>query len=216
MEEAILKFLVLAPAILLAITVHECSHAFVAWRMGDNTAYMLGRVSLNPIRHLDPMGTAVFLITAWMGMGFGWAKPVPFNYRNMKNPRAGFMLVSASGPASNLLTAFILGVIFKLCMAMFPVFFLEYNIYLFISAMIWVNLVLAFFNLIPLPPLDGSGIVTGLLTPNLAWHYQRIGRYGIFILLILIVLPTFSSQIPDILEYLVRAPAQSIYKFLMS
>ncbi len=215
MEDTITKFLLLAPAILLAITMHEFAHALVAWRMGDDTARRLGRVSLNPLRHLDPMGTAVFLITAWMGMGFGWAKPVPFNYLRMKNVRLGFIAVSAAGPAANLLTALALGVIFHVLQALMPQFFIEFNIYKFLAAMVWINLVLCFFNLLPLPPLDGSGIVTGLLPPALAREYQRVGRYGIFILLALIVLPSLTSQAPDILDAIVRQPAQGLFNFLL-
>lgn len=215
MEIVILKFLQLAPAILLAITVHEFAHAFVAWRMGDNTAYLMGRVSLNPIRHLDPMGTAVFLITAWMGMGFGWAKPVPFNYLRMKSIRMGFIGVSAAGPLANLLTAFIVGGIFLLLINLAPVFTVKYSLHHFLLAMVWVNLVLAFFNLIPLPPLDGSGIVTGLLPVSLAHSYQRIGRYGIFILMALIMLPHFIPGAPNILGYMVREPADALFNFLL-
>ena len=215
MEEIISKILLLAPAILLAITVHEFAHAYISRRMGDDTAYLLGRVSLNPLRHLDLMGTAVFMITAWMGMGFGWAKPVPFNYRRMKNIRLGFIAVSAAGPMANLLTAMLLGAIYLLFIQLAPVFFIKYKIYQFISAMIWVNLVLCFFNMLPLPPMDGSGVVTGLLPPNLAWHYQRLGRYGIFILLALIVLPSWSTDVPDILNYVVRKPAHFIFNALL-
>ena len=215
MEEAISKFLLLAPAILLAITVHEFSHALVAWRLGDDTAYRLGRVTLNPIRHLDLVGTAVFIITAWMGMGFGWAKPVPFNYLRMKNVRVGFIGVSAAGPVANILAAILLGIVFILFSKLAPVFFIEYKIYLFIVTAMWINLVLAFFNLLPLPPLDGSGIVTGLLTPGLAVKYQRIGRYGIFILLALILLPQLSFDAPDLLDYLVRKPATFMMDLLL-
>ena len=212
--EMITKFLILAPAILLALTVHELAHAFAAWRMGDPTAKNLGRVSLNPIRHLDPMGSLVFLITAWAGMGFGWARPVPVNYLRMKNIRMGFIVVSAAGPLANIITALLLSLLVLLAAKLQWLAFFEYNIINFALTSAYVNAILAFFNLLPLPPLDGSGVVTGLLPVRLAKQYQKVGRYGIFILFALLALTYFSSnlnlEMPDIFGTLVRDPAKFI------
>lgn len=222
MEATVLSFLMkvalLAPPILLALTVHEAAHAWLAWRMGDPTARMLGRVSLNPLRHLDPTGTLVFFVTAWLGAGFGWAKPVPVNYRNIKNSRRAIMWISASGPLANLICAIVLALLLNLLISMGlfrgPSFANEFILNLFIFG-IQINVVLAFFNLIPLPPLDGSGIVMGFLSAEWAWRYRQLGRYGFFILLGLILLPRFIPGFPNIIGMFVLKPAIAFMKLIM-
>jgi Zn-dependent protease len=215
-EAALNKIIVLAPAILLALTVHEFAHALSARAMGDLTAYRLGRISLNPLRHLDLWGTIFFMVTAWMGLGFGWAKPVPVNYAAMKNIRLGIIVTSAAGPAANLITALFLALLIYLLLFLQAAPFFEYGLHFFVLAAVRVNLVLAIFNLLPLPPLDGSGVVTGLLPAPLARTYQRLGRYGLFVVAALIFLPTVSPEFPDILYYLIRVPTDLLFLKLFS
>jgi Zn-dependent protease len=167
-----------APAILFALTIHEFSHGYVAWRLGDPTAKMMGRLTLNPLKHLDPIGTiALFLFR------FGWAKPVPIDPRNFRHPTRDMAISGLAGPAANLLTAAVSGLILR-------VLFL-FHIGGFVAAVatyfVLFNLILCFFNLIPIPPLDGSRLLYHLLPPNLAAGYARLERYG-FIILIAIIL----------------------------
>jgi Zn-dependent protease len=167
-----------APAILFALTIHEFSHGYVAWRLGDPTAKMMGRLTLNPLKHLDPIGTiALFLFR------FGWAKPVPIDPRNFRHPTRDMAISGLAGPAANLLTAAVSGLILR-------VLFL-FHIGGFVAAVatyfVLFNLILCFFNLIPIPPLDGSRLLYHLLPPNLAAAYGRLERYG-FIILIGIIL----------------------------
>lgn len=192
------------------MTVHELAHAFVSWKMGDNTAKLMGRVSLNPLRHLDPMGTLFFLVSAWAGMGIGWAKPVPVNYGRMKNVRLGFILVSAAGPLANVLIVLLLGFLTFLALSWQWMLFFQYHILEFVFTAAYVNAVFAFFNLLPLPPLDGSGVVTGFLPAKAALNYQKAGRYGFFVLMALIFLPLVLQGCPDILRVLVREPALAL------
>ena len=147
------------PAILLALTVHEFAHGWVAWLKGDNTARDSGRLSLNPLSHLDPLGTILLLFGP-----FGWAKPVPVNTMNLDNPRRDLSLVAVAGPASNIALAVLIGLLLRFGIE----FQLLSNPYLisFLHVCFIINLGLAFFNMIPVPPLDGSNIVLGLLPPH--------------------------------------------------
>ena len=162
--EFLIKVLLLAPPILIALTVHEVSHGVVALRFGDPTAKMAGRLTLNPLKHLDPAGTIVFFVTAFLGSGFGWAKPVPVNPRYFKNPRKDMMWVSAAGPIANILCATACAFVLKgvvalgLHQGMAGAFLGQMFAY-----GVFINVILAVFNLIPVPPLDGSGILAGLL-----------------------------------------------------
>ena len=212
------KLVMLAPPILLALTVHEASHALVAYLRGDSTAKAAGRLSLNPLRHLDPAGTLVFFITAWFGSGIGWAKPVPVDYRRLKDPRRDIVWISAAGPVVNLLTASLVALVLNLLI--YSGFFREATLWrAFVGQMflvgVQVNAVLAFFNLLPLPPLDGSGILTGLLPPAAAARYQQFGRYGFAILLALIFLPQFVRGFPDIIGLLVVWPVHWLMDSLL-
>ena len=173
-----------APAILFGLTIHEFSHGWVAWRLGDPTAKMLGRLTLNPLKHLDPIGTiALFLFR------FGWAKPVPIDPRNFQHPTRDMAISSLAGPAANLLTAAVSGLILRV-LILFHV-----GGFLATLAMYFVlfNLILCFFNLIPIPPLDGSRLLYHLLPPNLAAGYARLERYGFIILMAVIFLGQLTS-----------------------
>lgn len=206
----------MAPPILLALTVHEASHGLVAWWCGDPTAKMLGRVTLNPMKHLDVLGTVVFFISAMAGAGFGWAKPVPVNGANLKSPRRDSILISAAGPVVNILTAVLLALLAEL-LAGWGLARSEFGATVIgmLKLGVIINGVFAFFNLIPLPPLDGSGILMGLLPPRAAMKYQSFGRYGFLILLGLLFLPRFLPGFPNIIQMLVVYPAFSLFEWLL-
>lgn len=183
-------FLIIVPAILVAVTVHEFAHALIADRLGDSTARLLGRLSLNPIVHLDLLGTILFIVA-----GFGWAKPVPVNPRNFTNWRQGMMLVAAAGPLANITLVFLLGLLFQVGL-IDPSTLLARTLF----ATIRINAILAIFNLLPIPPLDGSKILSGLLPPAQAIAYDRMAAYGPVLLLLLLIL------VPGVISGLVSPP----------
>ena len=164
-----------------SIVLHEYAHGWVALLLGDATAKQSGRLTLNPFKHIDPVGTILLPLALYFfhaGILFGWAKPVPVNYENLKFPRRDMMLVAAAGPASN----FVLAILFSLLLKTNLIFqfkdFLDFGIY--------VNLLLAIFNLIPIPPLDGSRLVMGVLPKRWGAWYRRLETYGIFIVMALL------------------------------
>lgn len=216
--DTLLRIAILAPPILMALTVHEAAHALVAYLRGDPTAKLRGRLSLNPVRHLDPTGTLVFFVTAWLGAGIGWAKPVPVDARNLKDPRRDHILVSAAGPVSNLvfalLISLVLGMLISLGLFRQPSVWKYYLAQLFIVG-VHINVILAFFNLLPLPPLDGSGILAGLLSPRTAVRYLELGNYGFIIVLALIFLPNWLPGFPDLIQILVISPAHAVAQWLL-
>ncbi|WP_298622909.1 site-2 protease family protein [uncultured Legionella sp.] len=177
--------------VLLAITLHEAAHAYVAFKCGDNTAKMFGRLSLNPIRHIDPIGTVLLPILAGVLTQFnfviGYAKPVPINWGQLRNPQRDMILVALAGPFSNFLMAFLWAGCFKIATLLHPESSMP-ALFLMVTARagIIINLVLAFLNLIPLPPLDGSRVVSSLLPAKQAIAYSKIEPYGFLILVILI------------------------------
>jgi len=180
--------------LILAITFHEAAHGYVAMRKGDPTARMLGRVTLNPIPHIDPVGTVLVpLMLAMSGTGvlFGWAKPVPVSPVNFKSPRKDNAIVSLAGPASNLLLAMVLALVFRIMLwvpgyqAIMSSPVLKPLAFMIIFG-IRISIVLCVFNLFPVHPLDGSHIVQGLLPPHQAQVYSRHERYGFIILLVLL------------------------------
>ena len=171
-----LVFILLAVPLLYSIILHELAHGWVAYRMGDPTARSLGRLSLNPLKHLDPIGTLLLFL-----FGFGWAKPVPIDVRNFRAPRKGFILVSAAGIAANILLAFVALLLLDL---LYPLGSERLNY--FLSALALVNITLAAFNLIPIPPLDGSKILMGLTSGPFLKLMLSLERYGFIILVALL------------------------------
>jgi len=184
------KVIVYAPPILFAITVHEVAHGWVASKLGDKTALMLGRLTLNPLKHIDLVGTVIIplILLFFGGFIFGWAKPVPVNPNNLKKPRRDMALVAIAGPIANIIMAIIWAAIMKLgIILMGHDLKFALPIVLMGQAGIIINLVLMILNLIPIPPLDGSRVVSALLPVKLAAKYDHIAPYGIFILLLLLV-----------------------------
>ncbi|MBM3316141.1 site-2 protease family protein [candidate division WOR-3 bacterium] len=168
-----------APAILFGLTIHEFSHGYVAWKLGDPTARSLGRLTLNPLAHLDPIGTlALFFFR------FGWAKPVPIDPRFFRHPTRDMAISSLAGPGANLAAAAVSGVVLRVLLAVGAgEFFVRLGWFF-----VFFNLVLCFFNLIPIPPLDGSRLLLYFLPPRLASGYAMLERYGFLILIGVIVL----------------------------
>ena len=182
--------------VLLAITLHEASHAFVAWRLGDDTAYLQGRVTFNPLKHVDPFGTVILpglLLLTGSGFLFGYAKPVPVNFRRLKNLRRDSALVALAGPTSNMILAVISALLIHLAL-LSPDWFAEWSVQTLINSL-RLNVMLALFNMLPLLPLDGGRVLGGLLPPSLARPFFRTERYGMIILLGLIfLLPLVGAQ----------------------
>lgn len=178
--------------ILLAVTLHEASHAWVAYKLGDPTAKLLGRVTANPIPHIDPIGTiAVPLLLGVLtkfSFVFGWAKPVPISERNFKNPRRDNAIVALAGPFSNLLMCFIWAGVMKIALINDPINNVMMMFLLFTAkAGIMINIILFLLNMIPIPPLDGSRVVASFLHGKAAYYYDKIEPFGFFILLALIL-----------------------------
>ncbi len=177
------------PAILFALTLHEVAHGWAADKLGDPTARQMGRLNLNPLVHLDPMGTLAFAISMAAGIGFGWAKPVPVNIRNLRNPHRGMLWVALAGPVTNFLLA-----IASLVVLHFVARFELQNgpigrpVALMIVASFRVNTALAAFNLIPILPFDGGRILMGLLPRRWAWRYGQTEAYGFFVVMGLLLI----------------------------
>ncbi|MDR0800301.1 MAG: site-2 protease family protein [Endomicrobium sp.] len=177
--------------LLFSVIIHEVAHGYVAHLRGDDTAKMAGRITLNPISHIELFGSILFpvmLLLLKTPILFGWARPVPLNYKNLKNPRADIPLVSLAGPASNILLAFLSGLGIRL-IKVFPSFELGFGwaIKSFLYAMLIVNIVLAVINLIPIPPFDGSKIVTYFLPEKIAVKYLNLNPYICLIMLFVIL-----------------------------
>jgi Zn-dependent protease len=173
-----LAFILITIPLLYSVIFHELAHGWVAYLMGDPTAKSLGRLSLNPLKHLDPIGTIMLFV-----FGFGWAKPVPVNFNQLRDRHKGMILVSAAGIITNMLLAFcalLLNRLLPLSPTSIPTLLLYY--------LAQINIILAAFNLIPLPPLDGSKILMGFAPPNVQNFFFRIERYGFFIIIALLYL----------------------------
>ena len=177
--------------ILFAITVHEVAHGWVAMRLGDPTAQRLGRLTLNPLKHIDPVGTVLvpaLLLILKTGFVFGWAKPVPVTWENLRNPKRDMVLVAVAGPGANLLMAFLWGVIAKIG-TLLPAgaqWAAEPMQYMGVIGIL-INALLMVFNLLPLPPLDGGRVAVGLLPGPWAWRLSRVEPFGFFILIGLMI-----------------------------
>jgi Zn-dependent protease len=200
------------PAI-IAITFHEAAHGFVAWRLGDDTAYRLGRVTFNPFRHIDPFGTILLpalLLLSGTRFLFGWAKPVPVNFGRLNRPRRDMILVAAAGPVTNLLLAVASGFLIHVA-ELFPVMIAGWAIVNLQNSII-INAVLAVFNMLPLPPLDGGRVAVGLLPRPLARPLARLERYGMLLIIAFVfILPLLGREIGvnlNIFSWLVGAPVR--------
>jgi len=190
MDHLIQLIAIAAIPILFAITLHEAAHGYVARHFGDMTAYQAGRISLNPIRHIDPVGTILLplLTLALGGILFGWAKPVPVNFGALNNPKKDMLWVAIAGPASNLLMALLWALMLKLVL-LFPGGYFSEPLLQMGQIGIKINVILMVLNLLPLPPLDGGRVAVSLLPHRQAYQLSRIEPYGLFILIALAITP---------------------------
>jgi len=183
------------------MTVHEFAHGWVAYKLGDTTAKYAGRLTLNPFAHIDPIGTVILPISLFIATGgrfvFGAAKPVPINYWALRNPKRDIIWIGLSGPMANFIFAFILSILWK-SLSLFSI------IKLALLYLISINVVLGVFNLVPIPPLDGSRILMGILPRGLADRYARIEPYGFIILMALFWIGGFGIIISPIIELILR------------
>ena len=212
--ELIIKLSLIAIILLVALPFHEFSHALIAYRMGDGTAKLLGRLTLNPLVHFDPVGGTLLILTLLAPGGsfvFGWAKPTPVNPSNLRGGRQGDALVALAGPLSNLVLAAAAAVPFRVMLATGVEASLPLGIlYLFIQ----INVSLMIFNLIPLPPLDGSHVLLAVVDPQTSWRLREVlGRYGSLILLGLILIPSLTN-LPSPLRIVFEVIAHPIISLL--
>lgn len=203
MEKFIIELIIMAPPLLLALTFHEFSHGYIAYRLGDPTARLAGRLTLNPLRHLDPIGTLAFFL-----IKFGWAKPVPVNPAYFRQPKTDMLWVALAGPLSNLSLAMASALLAKavwLLAAILPQSSIVAAILTPLNAMlitsVWINLVLCIFNFLPIPPLDGGRILAGLLPDDLSRSYLKIERYGFILVIILAFSGILSRLIMPIIHF---------------
>ncbi|MBV28799.1 MAG: site-2 protease family protein [Rhodospirillaceae bacterium] len=203
--------------VLLAITLHEAAHGFVAWKLGDDTAKVMGRVTFNPLKHVDKFGTILLpalLLLMRAPFLFGWAKPVPVDFHRLRNPKRDMVWVAAAGPGTNLALAFVSALLIHIALLTDDP--LRGWLIANLANSVLINLVLAVFNLLPLPPLDGGRIAVGLLPRPYALALARVEKYGLFLIIgILFILPMIASQlgvrlnilgwlIGDLVEFLIR------------
>lgn len=186
--------------VIFAVTGHEVAHGWVARLYGDRTAEQQGRLSLNPLKHIDPFGTVILpglMLITFSGLLFGWAKPVPIDTRNFKNPKRAIMMVALAGPMANVVMAICWAGLARVGVFFHESEFISLPLIYMSFAGISINLSLCLINLLPIPPLDGSRIVSGLLPDYWAWQYNRLERYGFIILLVLLA----TNMLSVILSY---------------
>lgn len=191
------QVVILAPPLLFALTFHELAHGYVAWNLGDPTAKKAGRLTMNPLKHLDPLGVIAFII-----MKIGWAKPVPINPVYFRDPRKGMLLVALAGPGANLLLAVISALLVKLLVMVpvIPMFILKPLANMLVAS-VWINVMLAVFNCLPIPPLDGSKVLMGLLPPEMARSYEKLEPFGFILLLFLFYIGLLSKIIMPLISF---------------
>ncbi|EPY01598.1 site-2 protease family protein [Magnetospirillum fulvum] len=219
MNDLLSGIAVWALPVILAVTLHEAAHGYAARAMGDDTAERMGRISLNPLRHVDPFGTVIlpaFLLVVG-GVMFGWAKPVPVDFSRLRPLRLGMVVVAAAGPAVNVLMA----AMAVLGLWLIPVMPDPAQLWLFenLKNAIYINLLLAVFNMLPIPPLDGGRVMTGLLPWPLAVRLARLERFGLLLVLgFLFLLPMLGNAVGinlDLLGWLVSGPVRWIAQVLL-
>jgi Zn-dependent protease len=200
------RLAVLALPVLFAITFHEIAHGWVALKLGDPTAKMLGRLSPNPLKHIDPIGTVLVPILLFLSSGFlfGWAKPVPITWENLKHPRRDMALVAVAGPLTNLLMAVLWALVVKFAIMADPAGASGIAKFFMYSGMagIFINIILCVLNLLPLPPLDGGRVLVGVLPGPMAWQVSRIEPYGFIILVLLLMTGILGRILSPIVSYL--------------
>ncbi len=196
----ILGFLISFGLLMIAMSVHEFSHALVAYKLGDTTAKFSGRLTLNPLAHIDLVGTLLlpFLLFMTTGVAIGAAKPVPINYWNLKNPKQDMIWIGAIGPVSNFLFAFLLSILWKF----FPAGWFLSSL---ITDLIVINVMLGVFNLVPIPPLDGSRVLMGILPRELSQQYAGIEPFGFIIIMLLVWLGAFNSVVWPLVKLILKS-----------
>ena len=186
----------------MAVVIHEYAHGWVAWKLGDSTAKRAGRLTLNPMAHIDPIGTIflpMILLVTHSPVVFGWAKPVPVDFRSLNNPKKDMVWVGLAGPTANIIMAVLLSFVLKFFTLTGSPLFMA-----ILSSAILINLVLAVFNILPIPPLDGSRVAMGLLPPDLAMQYAKLEPYGFIIIFGLLYLGMVGRVIWPLVMYLAQ------------